>query len=147
MGSTTTDVRLAKKVFLRAMPLRFSLTREARILTGWRMANEASGLNSALLRTFSLFALFFSREGKGINALDQIYVCPCFNFPNYDACMECRVVNSTSQIFLVLLWLDERLPQQCAIIGECQLYKAHARKLRCPLAFIVQNQLTRSYKS
>ena len=31
--------------------------------------------------------------------------------------MEGRVVNSTSQIFRVLLWLDERLPQQCAIIG------------------------------
>ena len=30
--------------------------------------------------------------------------------------MEGRVVNSTSQI-QVLLWLDERLPQQSAIIG------------------------------
>ena len=80
MGSTTTDVRLAKKVFLRAMPLRFSLTTEARILAGWRMANEASSVNSALLRTFSLIALFFSREGKGINALDQIYVCPVLIF-------------------------------------------------------------------
>ena len=99
------------------MPLRFSLTTEARILARWRIANEASSVNSALLRTFSLIALFFSRERKGINALDQIYVCPCFNFPNYDVCMECRVVNSTSQIFRVLLWLDERLPQQCAIIG------------------------------
>ena len=95
--------KAAKKVFLRAMPLRFSLTREARILTGWRMANEASSLNSALLRTFSLIALFFSREGKGINTLDQIFVCPCFNFSNCDICMECWVVNSTSQIFRVLL--------------------------------------------
>ena len=85
------------------MPLRFLLTTEARILARWRMANEASSLNFAPLRTFLLIALFFSRERKGINVLDQIYVCPCFNFPNYDVCMECRVVNSTSQIFLVLL--------------------------------------------
>ena len=94
--------KAGKKVFLPAMPLSFSLTTEARILTGWRMANEASSLNSALLRTFSLIALFFSREGKGINALDQINVCPCFNFPNCDVCMECRVVNSTSQIQVLL---------------------------------------------
>ena len=44
------------------------------------MANEASSVNSALLRTFSLIALFFSRERKGINALDQIYVCPVLSF-------------------------------------------------------------------
>ena len=97
------DEEACKKVFLHAMPLRFSLTTETRILARWRMANEASSLNSALLRTFSLIALFFSRKRKGINALDQIYVCPCFNFPNCDICMECRVVNSTSQIFRVLL--------------------------------------------
>ena len=84
------------------MPLRFSLTTEAKILARWRMANEASSLNSAPLRTFSLTALFFSRERKEINALDQIYVCPCFNFPNCDICMEWRVVNSTSQIWVLL---------------------------------------------
>ena len=94
------------------MPLRFSLTTEARILARWRIANEASSVNSALLRTFSLIALFFSRERKGINALDQIYVCPCFNFPNCDICMECLVVNSTIR---VCLWLDERPLQQYAI--------------------------------
>ena len=80
------------------MPLRFSLTTEAKFLARWRMANEASSVNSALLRTFSLIALFFSRERKGINALDQIYVCPCFNFPNCDICMECLVVNSTIRV-------------------------------------------------
>ena len=72
------DEEACKKVFLHAMPLRFSLTTETRILARWRMANEASSLNSALLRTFSLIALFFSRERKGNKCIRSNLCLPMF---------------------------------------------------------------------
>ena len=67
-----------KTVFLRAMPLTFSLTTETKILVRWRMANEASSLNSALLRTFSLIALFFSRKRKGSKCIRSNLCFPMF---------------------------------------------------------------------
>ena len=83
----------------------------------WRQRREFSqvenGQQSVKPKFRSLEAFFVGLpcflvvKEKGINALDQIYVFPCLNFPNCDICMECRVVNSTSKI-RVLLWLDER---------------------------------------
>ena len=54
------DVEAGKKLFLRAMPLRFSLTTEARILARWIIANEASSVNSALLVVNGVFSLTWS---------------------------------------------------------------------------------------